>query len=190
MRTTRLVVLLLIFVFPYCIIYLSGLSPRYGRTIAAAILVVFFTGGSFWFSLSPKSELISENAKLNRADLRKWKKPVERTLRGLGVIFGIFFTIYITVPFIADVADFFKGQQPLRITGVVVENSSIVGLSNLKQSVALHDDIGQQNVSYTLLYSFSILKVGKRYELIVLSRSMIVLDHKELTESLSPSVAR
>jgi hypothetical protein len=187
-RMKRVVLLLLVFVFPYFIIYLSGLPHWMGRTIADAILILFLTGGIFWFSLSPKSEVIASGAKLNRSDLLKRKKAVERTLRILGVLFGIFFTAYLTVPFMADVGDVFRGKQPLRISGSVAANTSPVGLSYLKQSLYLHDDYGRRETdSYTFLYSFLVLKAGREYELTVLSRSMLVLDQKELGEKERPA---
>jgi hypothetical protein len=174
--------LLLVFVLPYLIVYLSFLPHWVGRTIATAILLLFLTVGSFWFSLSRRSEVIARDAKLNRPDLLRRKTIVERTLRILGVVFGIFFTVYITLPFAADIFNIFRARQPVIVTGIVAENTSVFGLSYLKQSLYLRDNQGRQNESYTFLYSFSVPKAGRKYELTVLSSSMIVLDQKELGE--------
>lgn len=181
-KTKKVWALLLVFVTPYCVIYLSGVPYWLGRIIATAILIGFITVASFWFSLSSKSEVIATGAKANRPNLLKRKKTVASAVRILGVVFGIFFTAHITLPFIADVVDVFRKRQPATITGRIAENKSIFGLSYLKQSLYLDDNHGSQDDSYTLLYSFSVLNVGQEYELTILSRSMIVLNQRDLSK--------
>lgn len=174
--------LILVFVLPYLLIYFPGFPRWVGRVVAVSILFGFLTVGIFWFSLGPRSEVIAAGAKLNRPGLVKWRNPVEKVLRGLGVVFGIFFVIYITVPFVADVVDIFKGGQPAAVIGTIEENTSLFGLSFLRQAIHLRSPAGMQKDSYSFFYSFSALQVGGEYRLTVLSRTMIVLDAEKLQE--------
>lgn len=174
--------MVLVFVLPYFIIYLSGLPYWLGRVIASAILIGFISVGSFWFSLNPNSQVIAHRAKLDRSTRLKLRNKVEIALRVLGVAFGIFFNIYITFPFAVDVVDVLRKKQPVIARDRIAGNSTIFGLSFLKQSLYLVNNNDRGNDSYTLLYSFSVLKVGHEYELKTLSRSMIVLDQQELND--------
>jgi hypothetical protein len=176
-RRVRIFFLLMVFVVPYPLIYLSGLPHWVGRLIADLIFVSALTVGVFAYSLSSKVNMILQGGKLARPEFAHVRPKVEMGIRILGVAFGLFFTLYITVPFAADLATVVRTKAPVRISTQVRASSGL--LVFFRQSVYLQGPYGPRNRSYALLYSLDPMHSG-RYEVSVLPRSRMVVDYVEL----------
>jgi hypothetical protein len=175
-RSMRILYAVLLFVVPYVVISLPGVPRWLGRTVAASIFIFFMTVATFWFGLSPKSKMIRPGGKLSQPQFDSVRPLIERRIRILVVVFGVFAFFTITLPFTEDLIQLAAGQKPLRITGTTTDKSiPLFGVWFLEQSVRLTR--GGKN--YSLFYSWEPLRVGKTYEFVVLPRTRLILDFRE-----------
>src|ERR1700720_1285131 len=110
---------ILIFVIPFVVVSLPGVPQWLGRTIATSILIFSFTVGVFWYGLSSKTKMILPSGKLSQPHYDGVRPTIERNIRILVVLFGTFFSYYLTLPFSVDIARLIGGETPLKITGIV-----------------------------------------------------------------------
>jgi hypothetical protein len=182
-KTVRIVYLVMIFIVPYLLIYVSGLPHWVGRLIGISIFVVLLTVGIFAYSLSPNVKMILAGGKLSLPEYAQVRPKVEKAIRVLGVAFGLFFTIYVSIPFAVDMGSVLASNAPVVITGQVrLSSSPLLGMVFLKQSVFLQGPAASSRLSYSLLYSLSPIHPGRKYQLQVLPRSRIIVDYAELKD--------
>ncbi len=84
------------------------------------------------------------------------------------------------MPFATDAFYYAKGdEKPISIVGVIKNKSvPLFGLWFLKQGIQL--SYGAR--SYTLLYSWTPIRFDRSYEFVVLPRSRMILDFREIQE--------
>ncbi len=175
---TRTIFLLMVFVVPYLVIYISGLPHWVGRLMADLIFVLTLTLGIFLYSLSSKMRMILEGGKLSRPEYARVRPKIERAIRIAGVAFGLFFTFYVTAPFVGDFGSVLASKAPLKISSQVRAGSGLMVF--FRQSVYPVDPGVRSNTPYRLLYSLNPIQSGRRYELSVLPKSRMVVDYVEL----------
>jgi hypothetical protein len=161
---------------PFLLVSLLGVPVWMGRAMAVSIFVIFGTIGIFWFGLSSKSKMIRDGGKFNEPQYDESRPQIEKGIRILVVAFGIFFFFYMTCPVGSDLIHLAGGERPLRITGVVKDNSiPLFGLWFVHQTVRVTRD----DESYSLFYSWKHVRIGTSYECLVLPRSREILDFHE-----------
>lgn len=166
----------LIFVVPFVIVSVPGIPQGLGRLIATSILIFSLTAGIFWYGLSSKTKMILPSGKLSKPEYDGVRPTVERNIRVLVVLFGAFFSYYLTVPFSMDLARLMGGEKPSTLTGVVKSRSvPLLGLWFIEQSVRVFPET---KAKY-LFYSWQPLRVGETYELGVLPRSRVIVEFHE-----------
>jgi hypothetical protein len=93
-----------VLVIPFVIVSLPGLPQWLGRTIATSILLFSFTVGVFWYGLSPRTKMILPSGKFSQPQYDSLRPSIERNIRVLVVLFGVFIFYYLTFPFSMDLA--------------------------------------------------------------------------------------
>src|SRR5271168_2935146 len=146
----------LILVVPFVIVLVRGIPQGLGRTSATSILIFSATVGIFWYGLSSKTKMILPSGKLSQPEYDSVRPTIERNIRVLVVLFGAFFSYYITVPFSMDLARLIGGDTPLTITGVVTGRTvPLFGLWFVEQSVRV---LPETKAKYYLYYSWQLLR--------------------------------
>jgi len=166
---------LILFVMPYALVYMPGVPGWVGRAVGVVLFHVVMNSLVLAWCLNPRSRIIAEGAKLTRPGYERSRQVVERVIRVSGVIFGIVFCYFLTIPVLRDSLTLTRGASPQRVEGRVTSNSMVFGLWFLKQGIRLNGD-----GSYTVLYSLQPIKVGGEYELLVLPRSRLVVGFSRL----------
>lgn len=184
-HSIRLWIVFLVFMLPYLVIYSSALPRWQGRTVGSALLIYAIAAGAFWFSFSPKSVVVAAGSKLATPRYSTKRKLVERIIRILAAVFGVFFLVYVAVPFSFDVIELCKQREPVTITRTIrsVSGPAFPPVVFLKQSLQVESSKGLETRSYTLLYSLQVARTGAVYELAVLPRSRLALDYRELNQN-------
>jgi len=172
--------LFFLFVFPFILLSLPGIPQWLERTIAVSIFIFLMTAGVFWYGLSPKSKIIRASGKLSQPQYDNVRPTIERSLRILTILFGVFVCVYLTFPWCVDLARLARGGKPLRIAGTVKHKSvPLFGLWFVEQTVRVSQETNQTNRNYYLYYSLKPFRVGETYELVVLPRSRVIVEFRE-----------
>jgi hypothetical protein len=175
MISVKTIFLALVLVVPYILLSLPGVPPWLGRTIAISILAFASTSFCFLAGLIPKMSLISVGPKLRRPEFDAIRPKLERNLRlfvlGLGALVFFFFTLPIT----EDVIHLCAGEKPVQIVETPLSASTPFGVWFLVQFIRFSPTEG----SYSLLYSFTRVHAGKKYEFLTLPESHMVLEFHE-----------
>jgi hypothetical protein len=164
---------LLIFVVPFILLSSPGVSAGFGRIVATSIFIFGMTIGVFWYGLNPKTKMI-RGGKLSQPQYDSVRPTIERNLRILVVLFGLFACVYLTFPWAADMARLAGGEKPLKVTGTVEYKSvPLFGLWFMEQTVRVSRKLSPNLFLY---YSFTPLHVGEAYDFLVLPRSRVIID--------------
>ena|SRR5438874_9537980 len=179
MRISQGITIFLLFVFPFAVVSLPGIPPSPARLLAVSSFVFAVPGIILWLGLNPKAKIIGDRARLSD----NARPHVERVARVLLVAFSVFFFYEMTVPFAIDVFHHAKGdEKPISIVGVIKDKSvPLFGLWFLKQGVQL--SCGAK--SYTLLYSWTSIRFDRSYEFVILPRSTMILDAREIQSEIA-----
>ncbi len=167
--------LMTVFVLPLIVVSLPGLPQVLAHVLASSMFIFFLTGCIFWFGLSPKSKMI-RGGKLSQPEYDTARPRIEWGMRAIVVLFGTFYLIKMTLPFTCDLIGLGVGESPGAISGIVVHKSvPLLGLWFIEHSVRLSRD----GPGYYAFYSFTPLRIGHRYQLVVLPRSRVILNFHE-----------
>jgi hypothetical protein len=121
--------------------------------------------------------MILPSGKLSQPQYDSVRPTIERNIRVLVVLFGAFFSYYITFPFSIDFARLVGGETPLKMTGIVRGRSvPLLGLWFVEQSVRIFPET---KAKYYLYYSWRPLRVGETYEFVVLPHSRVIIEFHE-----------
>jgi hypothetical protein len=173
-----LILFFLIFVIPFGLVFLPDVSQASSRLVGVSLFIFSMTGAIFWFALSPKSKIIRPGGKLNQPQFDGSRQQIERGIRIVIVLFGLWLFFTLTIPFARDLLVFVNGTKPVVVAGTTVEQTApFLGLWFLEQSVKTSKD----GTSLLLFYSLQPLHVGQKYEFTVLPRSGVVLDFRLVT---------
>jgi hypothetical protein len=171
---------LILFVVPYALILLPGVPQWLCRSIAVSVFLVLLTGGTFWYGLSSKTRMILPGGKLSEPQFSDLRPKMEKRIRIMVVVFGVFLALVLGLPFTMDIIQLAKNGEPMRITATALDKSvPLFGMWFLEQSVRF----SRGGKNYHLFYSLQPLRVGEEYEFIVLPRSRLILDFRNLGDS-------
>jgi hypothetical protein len=170
-------VFFLLFVFPYWLISLSSPQPWISRAIAVSLFLVLMISATFWYGLSSKTRMIMPGGTLSQPQFDDMRPQMERRIRIFVVLFGVFASIVMGIPFARDLIQLSATRDPIRITATAVDKSvPLFGLWFLEQSVR----ISRPGLEYHLFYSLQPLRVGQKYEFLILPRSRVILDARRV----------
>jgi len=106
------------------------------------------------------------------------RQRIEWAIRFVVLAFGVFFFFVLTFPLGKDLLLLTVGQKPLRITRTLEYGRSGGRAGNPVENIGLSDDVKE----YQLYYPTKALRVGHKYEFVVLPNSRIILDYGESNE--------
>jgi len=152
-----------------------------GRLLATGIFFCLGAGLGLWYGFCPKSRIITKEAKLSNPEFKKVKPRITLILRTLFVTLGLIL-LWQGLFFSIDTAEMMAKSNYTFIQGRVKLNNSPFGMWFLRQGIVLDDKEGKEK-SYGLMYSLAPrLKRNTNYEFLVLRRSRIILEARELKE--------
>jgi hypothetical protein len=169
----RWLVVLGIFVAPYLVLSFPAVPQALGRGIIVSIWLFGFPVAVAWFVL--KSRMIRPGGKLYQPQFDDVRPKIERGIRILAMAFGVFFAYVATLPFARDLTQLASGEAPIHVTSEVTRKES--GYRNLVEETITFSAGGK---NYYLWYPSRSLRVGRTYAFVVLPRSRIILDYREL----------
>lgn len=121
--------------------------------------------------------MIRPGGKLAQPQYADVRPKIERNIRIVVLAFGVFFFFILTLPFSEDLIQLAATQKLLRITEVVRS-----GHSGYRSGPRLSVSLSGSQKDYTLYYPTKTLNVGDNYEFVVLPRSRVILDYRELAK--------
>ena len=178
----RFTILIIFFILPYVSIRMAGQYEWLGRLVGLTVALGVGVPTLIWHSVNPKSEMVSKDAKLNLPKYKKVKSYIALTMRIILFLIGVILLWGCLVPLVNDTNNLIHGQRPILVNGIV---SSVVRpfplLEFISQEVVLEKS-GTKS-SYRFYYSFRPrLRRGAKYELLVLPKSKMVLEAKEIKQ--------
>jgi hypothetical protein len=174
----RYVFLILVLVVPFVLVALPGIPQWLARTTATSVFLAVMTGGVFWYALSSKTQMIRSSGKLSQPQYDDVRPTIERNIRVVVLLFGVFCCIYLIFPLMVDVGRLMGGAKPQRTTDVVKEKSvPLFGLWFLEQSVRLSQE---PKTKYALYFCWEPLQARGKYEFLILPRSRVIVEFREV----------
>jgi len=172
----------ILFVFPVVCITTTGEHEWIGRIIALAVVCTFGIPILFWWALNPKSNFIAKNAKLNQPKFKKMKRHIDLMVRLVIIVFGICFLWGTAIPLGIGIGSLMFDGRPVVLRGCT---SSITTPLPLLEFLTQEIVLEQAGCKSTYRFWYPLrprLKQNKDYELLILPRSRLILDAKELKE--------
>lgn len=166
-----------LFVFPYWLISLNSMQQWASRAIAISLFWVLMISATFWYALSSKTRMIMPGGTLSQPQFEDTRPLMEKRIRIFIVLLGVFASIVVGIPLAQDLFQLSATRDPIRITATPLGRSvPLFGLWFLEQSVR----ISRPGFDYYLFYSLQPLRVGEKYEFLVLPRSRVILDARRV----------
>lgn len=151
-----------------------------GRLIGVAFFCTFVGVATLVYGLHPKSKFLHRKGKIARAGSARVKRNAQRVIRGLVILGGGFFLIFVTRPVLEDCFQTVQQGKPYLVetTGRVSGNDFIFGLYFVKQSLIIKDET--RSDGYIALFFPRLARVGKTYHFLIAPKSKVVLDWSEV----------
>jgi hypothetical protein len=158
--------------------WLARLVAVNGYSLALTILV-------FIYGLNPKSHMLGKPGHYSEhKDLDRKKKKTAYFMRGLVILFGIFYVCSVIRPLIYDDIQF--ARQGLayakNVDGSLAgDNDTIRGMFFLYQSLLIRKDGQQMGDRCSALFFTRFVYSGRKYHFIIAPKSGVVLDFQEIS---------
>ncbi len=151
-----------------------------GRLTGVAFFCTFVGVATLIYGLHPKSAFLHRKSKFARSGSIQVKRNAQRVIRGLVILGGCFFLIFVTRPVLEDCFQTLQQGKPylMQTTGRVSGNEFIFGLYCVKQSLIIKEET--RSDGYIALFCPRLARVGRTYHFLIAPKSKVVLDWSEV----------
>jgi len=172
----------ILFVFPIVCITAAGENEWIGRLITLTVVFTFGIPTLFWWALNPKSNFITKRAKLNQPKFKKIKRYIDFLMRLVIIAFGICLLWGTAIPLAIGVGSLMRDERPVVVRGCTTSITTPFPLLEFLSQEIVLENTGDKT-TYRFWYSLRPrLKHNRNYEFLILPRSRLVLEAKELKE--------